>query len=76
MKVQEPPTARRLKTREAADYTGLSPSTLAKMRVYGGGPVFIKVESAVLYDTDDLDEWLRAHRRRSTSDRDGCTEMG
>jgi predicted DNA-binding transcriptional regulator AlpA len=59
---------RRLRAPEAARYLGLSPSTLAKMRLRGDGPVFLKLNRAVAYDSRDLDQWLADRRRASTSD--------
>ena len=59
----------KLRTREAAAYTGLAKSTLEKLRVSGNGAPYIRVGRAVLYDPDDLDEWLAAHRRQSTSEK-------
>lgn len=63
-------TSRRpkLRTREAAAYTGIAKSTLEKLRVHGGGAPYIRVGRVVIYDPDDLDRWLAAHKRRSTSD--------
>lgn len=58
----------KLRTREAASFTGLSKSTLEKLRVSGNGPPYIRVGRVVLYDPDDLDRWLAAHRRQSTSE--------
>lgn len=58
---------RKLRTREAATYTGLAKSTLEKLRVSGGGAPYIRIGRAILYDLDDLDAWLAAHRRKSTS---------
>jgi predicted DNA-binding transcriptional regulator AlpA len=52
----------------AAAYCGSSASTLAKLRLYGGGPTFIKLGRRVVYDPIDLDLWLAAHRRNSTSE--------
>jgi predicted DNA-binding transcriptional regulator AlpA len=63
--------ARCLATAEAAAYCGSSKSTLEKLRVYGGGPAFIKMGSRVVYDVADLDAWLAARRRLSTSDSGG-----
>ena len=53
-----------LDTGAAADYLGLSPRTLQKQRVYGGGPRFRKFGRRVLYARDDLDLWAdeRTHR--------------
>jgi predicted DNA-binding transcriptional regulator AlpA len=58
----------RLNVEAAAGYTGISASTLNKLRVFGGGPVFLKLGRRVAYDVADLDAWLAARRRRSTSD--------
>jgi predicted DNA-binding transcriptional regulator AlpA len=59
---------RRLRVPEAAAYIGLSSSTLAKMRLRGDGPIFLKLNRAVAYDVRDLDAWLAGRRRVSTSD--------
>jgi predicted DNA-binding transcriptional regulator AlpA len=61
---------RMLLTREAADLSGLSKSTLDKMRVFGGGPPYLKIGRRVVYDPVDLDQWLASHRRKSTSEQD------
>ena len=59
---------RLLSTHEAASYCGASASTFEKLRLSGGGPVFLKISRRVVYDPADLDIWLMARRRRSTSD--------
>jgi predicted DNA-binding transcriptional regulator AlpA len=52
-----------LRTPGAADYTGLSASTLEKRRLSGDGPPFIRLGvRAVGYDVGDLDAWLDAQR--------------
>jgi len=57
----------KLRTQAAARYVGLAPSTMAKMRVRGDGPAFSKAgKRVVVYDVRDLDDWLRATRRKST----------
>jgi excisionase family DNA binding protein len=58
----------RLSVTEAASYVGLSASTINKLRVFGGGPSFLKLGKRVVYDKRDLDAWLESKRRRSTSD--------
>ncbi len=64
-----PAASRRIRTPAAARYVGLSPSTLEKDRLTGAlGIPFLKLGKIVVYDTEQLDEWLAAHRRRSTSD--------
>jgi hypothetical protein len=52
---------------DAAAYCGSSVSTFAKLRLTGGGPVYIKIGKRVVYDPADLDRWLDAHRRSSVS---------
>lgn len=59
---------RRLRPAEAAEYAGLSASTLAKHRCRGTGPAFIKAGRVVLYEVLDIDNWLSGRRRLSTSD--------
>ena len=61
-------TKRLLGTPEAARYLGLAVQTLAKMRVSGESPPFYKLGRQVLYDRTELDEWVVARKRRSTSD--------
>ena len=56
-----------LRTDGAAFYVGTSVSTLEKLRLTGGGPRYIKLGKAVVYDPADLDAWLSANRRKSTS---------
>ena len=58
-----------LRTPSAARYLGISESTLNKTRLTGDGPQFVKVTPrAVVYRQADLDAWLEARLRRSTSD--------
>lgn len=66
--IQSPTPRPKLRTQDAAVYTGLAKSTLEKLRVTGGGCPYIRIGRVVVYDPDDLDEWLAAHRRTSTSD--------
>ena len=64
VKAHRPPTD----TKGAASYLGLNENYLAKLRCTGGGPAFIKRNGVVRYDPDDLDAWLEAGKRKSTSD--------
>jgi predicted DNA-binding transcriptional regulator AlpA len=60
---------RRLRTPQAAAHVGLSASTLEKYRLTGNGPAYQKAgPKIVVYRPEDLDAWLNANRRRSTSD--------
>ena len=57
----------RLDTKNAAQFLGLSPKTLAMMRSAGNGPRFIK-RGRVFYFLDDLKAWLAEQPRvRSTA---------
>jgi hypothetical protein len=42
-------------------------SWLAKLRVTGGGPLFLKVGGKVLYRRRDVDAWLAACERANTA---------
>jgi hypothetical protein len=62
-----------LNTEQAAARVGLKPRTLERYRRMGCGPTYVKlgvnsVNSPVRYRPEDLDQWLDAGRRRSTSD--------
>ncbi|MEZ5669891.1 MAG: helix-turn-helix domain-containing protein [Alphaproteobacteria bacterium] len=61
---------------EAAAFIGLSTSTLAKLRLYGGGPVFCKLGRRVVYRQSDLEDWLAQRVRRSTSDQGRVPDGG
>ena len=52
----------------AALYLKLSKGWLAKLRVIGNGPVYIKFNRLIRYRIDDLDGWVELRRRTSTSD--------
>jgi hypothetical protein len=56
-------------TCEAARYCHLSPRTLEKYRVVGGGPSYVRLSHrAIRYRQEDLDRWIDENRRRTTSD--------
>lgn len=61
-----------LTTSEAAHYLRLSAPTLERLRVTGEGPPFIKLGSGrtsrVVYRRVDLDAFVTARLRSSTSD--------
>ena len=72
------PPQRLLRRKDAARYVQqtwgipLSPQTMAKLAVVGGGPLFRKAGRFPLYEIVDLDTWARLKlgpKRRSTSDR-------
>jgi len=56
---------------QAAAYCGSSASTFAKLRLYGGGPSFVKLGRRVVYDPTDLDEWLATNRQKSSREQAG-----
>ena len=59
----------KLRAPAAAEYVGLSPSTLAKMRLRGDGPLFSKAgPRVIIYEVADLNAWLDSSKRRSTSE--------
>jgi predicted DNA-binding transcriptional regulator AlpA len=56
-----------MRTVNAASFVGLSASTLTKLRLTGGGPIYLKLGKTVVYDPSDLKNWLESKRRRSTA---------
>jgi predicted DNA-binding transcriptional regulator AlpA len=59
---------RLLTTPEAASHLRVSKSYLDKLRVYGGGPEFIRLgKRKILYRMSDLDLWAGQRRFGSTS---------
>ncbi|PJE43109.1 MAG: DNA-binding protein [Pseudomonas sp.] len=59
---------RYLNNDEAASYLRLSPRTLEKQRVIGGGPRFRKFGRRVMYAVADLDSWADQRSFEVTSD--------
>ena len=54
---------------DAAERIGVHRSYLDRRRVTGGGPVFVRLSARkIAYRASDLDVWLQAQRRTSTSD--------
>ncbi len=60
--------SRFVNTLEASEFLRLSPRTLEKYRVLGGGPVYRKFGGRVIYDLMELQSWADERRRTSTSD--------
>ncbi len=57
-----------INTKGVSRMTGLSESTLTKLRMTGGGPKFIKLGRSVVYDPSDVEAWIDNHRVSSTSE--------
>lgn len=53
---------RSFRTREAADYLGVSPGTLEVWRCKGRGPRYSKLGKVVVYDPADLDAFREARK--------------
>jgi len=62
------PSTRYLTNDEAAAFLRLSPRTLEKQRVIGGGPRFRKFGRRVMYAVVDLEIWADARSFEMTSD--------
>lgn len=65
------PNPNLLDTGEAASYLRLSTQFLEKARIASNtGPRFVKLGRRVFYRRDDLDAWIDAQARTSTSARE------
>lgn len=62
------PASTYLSNGEAATFLKLSPRTLEKLRVIGGGPKFRKLGRRVVYALADLENWANDRVCTSTSD--------
>jgi excisionase family DNA binding protein len=59
-----------LTPQDAAELLALSKSWLAKLRMNGDGPAFVKLGRRVRYRLSDLQAWTNGAVYRSTSDAD------
>jgi len=57
-----------LSPKEAAEYLGISISSLNQSRTTGEGPRYAKIGRRVIYDRCDLDAWVEARKRTFTSE--------
>jgi predicted DNA-binding transcriptional regulator AlpA len=64
-----PPASRLLTCKEAAQFWRVSESFLAKARMTGDGPPFIKIGRSVRYSEATLLQWTRSQQRLSTSEK-------
>ena len=55
-----------LRTKEAAEFLGLSARTLEKHRTYGTGPAYRKLGGRVVYAIDDLEAFPAGARSGQT----------
>ena len=66
---------RLINEKELAEYSGFKIQTLQKWRLFGKGPVFLKIGASVRYDKADVDRWLdscRAAERQTEDVADAC----
>jgi predicted DNA-binding transcriptional regulator AlpA len=76
MSNNQPQSTECMRAGDAARYLALSPSTLAKMRLRGDGPRYVKAgPRAVTYRRADLDAWLESHARHSTSECSATSDL-
>ncbi len=65
-----------LNERETAQRLGLRVATLRRWRWAGKGPRYLKIEGAIRYDPADLEAFIAAARRTSTSDDGTAAQAG
>jgi predicted DNA-binding transcriptional regulator AlpA len=59
---------RYLTPKEASEICRMSTDWLAKARVNGNGPPYVKFGRAVRYDETTLHQWVKTRERHSTSE--------
>jgi excisionase family DNA binding protein len=57
-----------LTPKEAAELLKVSVSWLAKARMRGDGPAFIKIGRSIRYNEPTLLQWMKSHQHLSTSE--------
>jgi hypothetical protein len=62
-----PTTPNWLTPKQAAQLMNLSVSWLAKRRLAGDGPLYVKLGGAVRYAETSLQQWMKGQQRISTS---------
>jgi hypothetical protein len=62
------PPAVLVKPAEVAAKLNVGENTLAKWRLSGRGPAFVKVGARVMYDAATVEAWIASRVRNSTSD--------
>src|SRR5215510_6046809 len=67
---RQPASSHALTAAEAAKILGIAPSTLAKLRLSGNGPLYCKLGRRVVYRRHDLEGWLESRVAHNTSDAD------
>ncbi len=60
-------TRRFLNEHQAANYIGLSTKTLQRLRLNGRGMPYVKAGARVLYDLNDLNQFMEDKKVLSTS---------
>lgn len=65
-----------LTPKQAAKYLGFSEGWMAKMRMRGGGPKYIRLGRKCRYTRTDLDAWIHAHRVSHTSEESQAQREG
>jgi predicted DNA-binding transcriptional regulator AlpA len=58
-----------LTEKETANLLRLSTSWLAKKRMHGDGPPYVKLGRSIRYSEEALVRWMRSNQRLSTSER-------
>lgn len=57
------PVQRLLNRKEAAEYLGIKPDTLAQWTWLGKGPKYVKVGGLAKYRSEDLEAWVAERTR-------------
>ena len=65
-----------LTSEQAAKYLGFTDGWLAKLRMTGGGPKYVRLGRTCRYTCADLDAWIAAHRVSSTSEESRAQREG
>jgi len=62
-----PPQKTFLTNEQFCQLVDRSPYSTQRWRTQGGGPPFLKVQGRVMYDLDDVMQWMEAQKRTNTA---------
>ena len=65
-----------LTPKQLAAMFGINENTLAKWRLQGVGPKFIKIQRHVRYAANDVDHWTNERTFASTTEADAALKFG
>ena len=65
-----------LTPKQLAELFAVNENTIAKWRVQGNGPKFVKIQRHIRYAANDVDHWMNERTFESTTAADAALKFG